>query len=791
MKIKIRFLALVTLFVILLSAYMTNVSAASSGTCGDNLNWELDNGVLTISGYGEMYNYAGNKAPWEKESVKNVVVSYGVTSIGDYAFWGCSNLTCVTIPNSVTSIGDCAFVMCFSLTSLTIPDSVTSIGDHAFSSCSLTSMTIPDSVTSIAWGAFWGCSNLTCVTIPDSVTSIGGNAFSGCRSLTSVTIPDSVTSIGYGAFQDCSRLTSVKIPDGVTSIGGRIFQDCSNLTDVTIPGGVTLIGHYAFSGCSSLTSLTIPDSVTSIGEGAFSDTGYYNESSNWENGVLYIGNCLIGAKNTISCTIKDGTRLIGDSVLENHSSLTSVTIPGSVTSIGMDAFSGCSSLTSVTIPDSVTSIGGNAFYNTGYYNESSNWENGVLYIGNCLIAAKKDTISYCAIKDGTRLIGSLAFRDCRALEWVVLPDHISNIDDAAFDGCDNCVLYCADNKYVEDYAAKHSLGYVNTASDFELKLTPPEKTEYYTGDTLDLTGMALTAAYDAEHEIKITQGYEVSGFNSAVPGEQTVTITYKNKSVSYQVFVDVRGCKAISVTPPTKKTYYIGQELDLTGMVVTAYYESERSEVIIDGYMVTGYNPTVLGVQTITVAYGSFTAEFEITLIERSIESISVAETSKKKYYVGDEFDYAATTIILHYNDGETTEISAEDDKIVISGFDSSAAAENQKISVTYAEKLTAEFTISIAEPEKPLTHTTYRKVSNHFRFHVEYSDLIDNAVVAVSIVDKTGKILGISSVKCDGDDRYTLNIPFDEGAVIANIFTWNSIDRMQPLAIKETIQLN
>ena len=388
-------------------------------------------------------------------------------------------------------------------------------------------------------------------------------------------------------------------------------------------------------------------------------------------------------------------------------------------------------------------------------------------------------------------IGDYAFDCCIALEWVVLPDHINKIDDSAFNNCNICVLYCADNKYVEDYAAKNSLGYINTAGDFELKLTPPEKTEYYTGDTLDLTGMVLTAAYDADHELKITQGYEVSGFNSAVPGEQTVTITYKNKSVSYHVFVDVKGCRAISVTPPTKRTYYIGQELDLTGMVVTAYYENGRSEVILDGYTVTGYNPTVLGVQTITVAYGSFTAEFEITLIERSIESISVAETSKKKYYVGDEFDYAATTIILHYSDGETTEISAEDDKIVISGFDSSAAAENQIISVTYAEKLTAEFTIKIAEPEKPLTHTTYRKVSNHFRFHVEYSDLIDNAVVAVSIVDKTGKILGLSSLECDGDDRYTLNIPFDEGAVIANIFTWNSIDRMQPLAIKETIQLN
>ena len=233
-----------------------------------------------------------------------------VTSIGDYAFYGCSSLKSITVPNGVTWIGEWAFIGCSSLTSVTIPNSVTWIGYSAFDNRSsltsvhisdlsawckidfishgsnplynskanlylngelVTQLTISSDITEIKSWAFYNCQSLRSVTIPDSVTSIGNYAFEGCSSLTSVTIPNSVTIIGNSAFCECDSLTSITIPNSVTSIGNSAFFYCSSLTSVTIHDGVTSIGYAAFADCSSLTSITIPNSVTSIGEDAFSD----------------------------------------------------------------------------------------------------------------------------------------------------------------------------------------------------------------------------------------------------------------------------------------------------------------------------------------------------------------------------------------------------------------------------------------------------------------------------------------------------------------------------------------
>ena len=138
---------------------------------------------------------------------KNTSIPPSATSLGRYAFFGCSSLSSITIPNNITSIGECALNGCTGLSSITIPNSVTTIGNLAFRNCSgLTSITIPNSVTSIDYNAFQGCSGLTSITIPNSITSISNHTFSGCTSLTSVIIPNSVTSIMASAFAYCNNL---------------------------------------------------------------------------------------------------------------------------------------------------------------------------------------------------------------------------------------------------------------------------------------------------------------------------------------------------------------------------------------------------------------------------------------------------------------------------------------------------------------------------------------------------------------------------------------------------------
>ena len=134
--------------------------------------------------------------------------------------------------------------------SYVIPSSVTSIGDWAFSGCSsLSKIVIPSSVTSIGNGAFSDCCSLSKIVIPSSVTSLGNRAFEDCSSLSNIVIPSSVTSIGNDAFSKCSSLSKIVIPSSVTSIGEMAFMDCDSLSEIVIPSSVTSIGDSAFYRC--------------------------------------------------------------------------------------------------------------------------------------------------------------------------------------------------------------------------------------------------------------------------------------------------------------------------------------------------------------------------------------------------------------------------------------------------------------------------------------------------------------------------------------------------------------
>ena len=142
-KRLLSFVLAVLMIASLLPVTALAADIVDSGTCGaegdgSNLTWTLDSdGTLTISGSGDMYDYGFLSAPWygSRSRVKSAVIAEGVTSIGRYAFDGCTSLTSVTIPDSVTSIGNGAFRGCTSLASVTIPDSVTSIGAWTFCDC--------------------------------------------------------------------------------------------------------------------------------------------------------------------------------------------------------------------------------------------------------------------------------------------------------------------------------------------------------------------------------------------------------------------------------------------------------------------------------------------------------------------------------------------------------------------------------------------------------------------------------------------------------------------------------
>ena len=357
------------------------VPALPENQCGENLYWAYNNGTLTISGSGAMYDshelLSYRQQSWFPDAVMAVSLPNGMTHIGATAFADCSNLTSITIPSTVTSIGAEAFAWS-GLERITLPESVQDIAEMAFVKCGKMTNFVwrgtPSTLGNVYNHMFLGCNQLDTVIAPArmwectsanadihtyygfpshiryvEVTSgeLSSNAISyiasSYESLTTLDISAvSNASLPTQAFASWTALETLHLPVNLTVIPYQMVYGCTNLSNISIPNYVQEIGEEAFRGCTKLHSIDFADgqNLLSIGQYAF-----YNCST------------------LVSVTVPEGMQTLGAYAFYNNASLVKIKLPSTLNVIGNYAFGNCQQLMKMNVaayaPPTVSS---NTFY---------------------------------------------------------------------------------------------------------------------------------------------------------------------------------------------------------------------------------------------------------------------------------------------------------------------------------------------------------------------------------------------------------------------------------------------
>ena len=416
---------------------------------------EFQNSAAELSMSSD-YQYEGNQGAFRGcKALKQVTLPDQLVTMPQHTFYGCSGLETVTFGTGLTSIGDWAFEACSSLQAADFPASLDSIGTGAFSGCtSLAEVHLNEGLETIGAGAFdgvaFGKKNLTgdivdgtgMLTIPGSVTTIGGAAFRNSECLKTVEFENGAAELimdsGYqyegnqGAFKGCKALKQVTLPDQLVTMPNHTFADCTSLETVTFGTGLTSIGDWAFEACSSLQAADFPASLDSIGTGAFSGCTSLAEV-HLNEGLETIGagafdGVAFGKKN-LTGDIVDGTGIL--------------TIPGSVTTIGGAAFRNSACLKTVEFENGAAELSMSSDYqyegNQGAFRDCKALKQVTL--PDQLVTMPKHTFADCTsletVTFGTGLtsIGNWAFSGCSSLQAADFPASLDSIGEGGFSGC--------------------------------------------------------------------------------------------------------------------------------------------------------------------------------------------------------------------------------------------------------------------------------------------------------------------------------------------------------------------
>ena len=427
------------------------------------------------------------------EEFYEYVIPSSVKTIGYSAFYF-TRFDSIIIPESVERIEARAFECCYNLLELKLTESITHIGEEAFANSGILEIVIPDSVKEISSSLFCDVygngGDIERVKLPSEVSSIGNDIFRKCYNLTDVEMPLYAESIGKRVFENCENLKKIDIPQGIKEVD---LSD-SYLQTVTLPitiNEVSLpdtISEIYYDGCKTrweecvivnmdLTDVTIhyndSDKCSSVKDFVFSEeydfdgdtgfvSGYAISEYTGTDSVVYIPEHVIVDGEIIKVIT------LGASAFSDNHYVKKVVLPESVVSIesycfkkctnlssinlnnveiiGTSAFFACNSLNNIEVSDSIKEIGAMAFNKTAYYNNEANWQDGSLYIDDCLVAINLKHKGKLLIKEGTRLVACNLVHS--EITEIYVPSSLEIIGLASFAG-DNVeyITVSEQNKY--------------------------------------------------------------------------------------------------------------------------------------------------------------------------------------------------------------------------------------------------------------------------------------------------------------------------------------------------------
>ncbi len=620
----------------------------------------------------------------------------------------------------------------------------------------------PAGIENVPTGAFRDCSSLTEVSLPESVTEIGAYAFSGCTSLTDVQIPESVTTLGDRAFENCIALAELTLSAGITTIGENAFAGYGEDFLLKVPAGsyarsYALRNRLPYETEPTAVALNESELTLTVGDivlltASLTPVDVMSRELTWLSTDSDVAEVSEGSVLAVA----PGTAVILVRTVNNLTASCTVTVipPKAAEGVTLDREElvldpGSSEyLTAAVTPPDAREKG--VLWSSEDENVASVDENGwvtLLTEGSTVITATTVDGGYtasCAVRSPIAVSGVTLNKSALALavgqsETLIprpLPENADNVPVVAWNSTrPSVVTVSADGVVAAVSPGAASIVAIMDTYTAVCYVTVAESVISVTGVSLNtdrisdmeigssrMLSAAVEPADAANRSLRYTTSdpavatVSTGGVVTAVgPGSAVITVTTDDGGFTDSCTVTVAARRAIASVgaelPESAEVTVAGSPPNLAGLIVTATY-TDGSSATLTEYTVSVPEITEPGTYTAVVTVAdpedpdrTHTAEFPITTVARTLQSLTLAQLpTKRSYLQGEALDPSGLRVTAEYNDGTVTELS--DTEYSLTGYSADILG-SQTVTVAGGEK-TAEFTVTVHQaasdgmPEAP-----------------------------------------------------------------------------------------